>query len=280
MAITTTTRVQDRPRVRLRTNPLKLASTKATVPAKNKYSTSSVDPASGIGTTRTVRQRFYRGVSSIRSFFKSKAGESGSHSSDINNGQAVLIAQKNAAFHSTPHLAKNPLRLQLSAFDMEREMLLRGAAAGVVVNGDHTPGQASPASSHSIISLRRKISQKFVHAFSPPSPTIVVKPELRARPSVQSLANDRSSTASGTLSLQSSGGTAQLHGSTPPTSEGTMAGSPASVLRHDLEIHAPNNQLLVIAEQTDWPRKLSTIHEVDGRQIATIKTVEATAAAK
>lgn len=281
MAIATTTRVQERPRIRLRPNPLKMPSIARAAPtAKHKHSLSSTDPSNVTSTNGKVRKRFYRGMSSIRSFFKSKAGESDSFSSDINTSQAVLITQKGAGFHSTPHLPKNPLRLQLSAFDVEREVLLRGAAAGIVAHDDNIQGQASPASSHSIGSLRRKISQRFLQAFSPPSPTIVVKPELRARPSVQTLAIDRSSTASGTLSLHSSSGTTQLNGSTPPTSEGTMSGSPGSVLRHDLEMHAPHEQLLVISEQSEWPRKLSTVHEVDGQQIATIRTVEATAAAK
>lgn len=113
-----------------------------------------------------------------------------------------------------------------------------------------------------ISSLKRKLSKRFLSTLNIPG-TVVVKPELRRPPSIQTM-----------LSIQSSTGATSIGPipETPPTSEGTITtGSPGSIRRYDLD--------LPLLDQIS-ARKLSTIPELDKKQMTTVKTCEATAAAK
>lgn len=281
MTLTDIARHQERS-IPYRPSPLKVPAVPNGVPpAKTKRTLSSV---SGKGNSK-IRERVSRGVSNIRSFFKSRTGDSDHCINDCPAAQALLISQHGTqvGFSSAPSLTKNPLRLHLTGIDMteqEKHLLLKHGPRSA------EPGlsrQDSPVSLASARSLRRRISQKFRDSFTPSSPTVIRKPELRSRPSVQTICNDRSSQTSGYLSPLSSGSasTTQNHNSTPPTSDGKASGSPGSVRRHEIDLAAANDQLLVLFDHNNvCPRKLSTVHELDNQLIATIKTVEATAAAK
>lgn len=281
MTLADTARHQERAASR-RPNPLKVPPMPVIAfPSKPKRTLSSV---SGNGNQK-IRQRLSRGVSNIRSFFKSRTADSENCNNDYSATQALLISQHGtqAGFSSAPSLTKNPLRLHLTGADtteQEKQLLLKSGTRSA------EPGltrQDCPVSFASAGPLRRRISQRFRDTFIPSSPTIIRKPELRSRPSVQTICHERMSATSGTLSLQSSASasTTQKDSSTPPTSEGTASGSPGSVRRHDIDLAAANDQLLLIFDHNSiCPRKLSTIHEVNNQQVATIKTVEATAAAK
>lgn len=117
-------------------------------------------------------------------------------------------------------------------------------------------------------SLRRKISQRVLATLNPG--TVIVKPELRCPPSVPV--------------FHSSGTTAQLT-ETPPTSEGTTTTvSPGSVRRYEVpsiteKRHDMSTVNLPLTDHSPI-RKLSTIPETDKKQIVSVKTCEATAAAK
>lgn len=278
MTLTDIARQQERTASR-RPNPLKIPSIPGIARPKRTFSS-----VSGNGNSK-IRQRLSRGVSNIRSLFKSRTADSDNYNNDYPPTQALLISQNGtqAGFGSAPSLTKNPLRLHLTGIDMseqERQLLLNSGARSAEPGSNR---QESPLSYNSAGPLHRRISQRFRDTFTYSNPTVIRKPELRSRPSVQTICNDRSSTASGSLSLQGSGSasTTQKHSSTPPTSDGMSSGSPGSVRRHEVDSAAASAQLLVLFDQNNvCPRKLSTIYEVDKQQMATIKTVEATAAAK
>ena len=264
-----------------RPNPLKIPSIPSIPKSKRTLS------SAGSNGNNKIRQRLSRGVSNIRSLFKTRTADSDNYTNDYPATHALLISQDGtqAGFSSAPSLTRNPLRLQLTGVDMteqERQQLLEGGARSV---GPGSARQDSPVSINYGGSLHRKISQRLRDTFTHSSPTIIHKPELRSRPSVQTICNDESSATSDSLSLPCSGSTSttQKCSSTPPTSlsDGTMSGSPGSIRRHEVDLAATNDQLLVLFNHNNTrPRKLSTIHEVDKKQMATIKTVEATAAAK
>ena len=285
MTITDVARGQTRSPHRPRPNPLKLPSlSRISSTNRLKRTLSSGEPQSPGPNGGIIRRKLHRGISSIRSFFKSRIGESDSYDGEKNNTHAVLYTNqgRTAGFSSAPSLTRNPLRIQLTGADVEK-VPSKLAALDQSPAEHEASGQTSPVSTKSVGLLRRKLSQRLMNTFSPSCPTVVVKPELRQRPSVQTIANDRSAVTSGTLSMSSgkrSGSATQNHSSTPPTSEGTLTGSPGSVRKQDFDLAAMNEQLLVLLDRNDAARKLSTIHEVDGKQVATIKTVEATAAAK
>lgn len=262
---------------RLRPNPLQVPTTSATSskpPTKRQHSKLSSDSSSN-----NIRQKFQRGVSNIRTFFRSRPQESEHYDTEHGAAQALLISTDR--FHTASKHGSgstNPLRLHLTGVPMS-EM------GGTFLAETSTLGTApcnTPISYRSVASLRRRISSKLLNSISS-SPTVIVKPELRSRPSVQTICTGRGSASSVSASTQSTTSTTKKDSSTPPTSEGTTAGSPdfpGSVCRQDLDLPATNDQLLVLFEHHNLPRKLSTIQEIDGQQIATIRTIEATAAAK
>ncbi|KAK5098447.1 hypothetical protein LTS08_006580 [Lithohypha guttulata] len=285
MSITNFTRGQDRTTNHLRSNPLKLSAvTKSPSPIDLKRTLSSAEPPMTTTSNGKVRKSLQRGMSSIRSFFKSRVGESDHGSSDNSNGQVVSFTRRGsqAAFNSTPCLMRNPLKLHPTTFDLNKDIPPKETATAMPVPVKEVTGQTIGTPLLPSTSLRRKISLRFMNSFSPASPTVIVKPELRARPSVQTLRVCQSPALSGNTSSQSSSSTSTTlnNGSTPPTSAGTATGSPSSVLHYDMNVAATDNQLLILFEQANLPRKLSTIHEVDGQPNLTIKTVEATAAAR
>lgn len=286
MTLTDVVRRRDQLAGRLLPNPLQFPTVPSTAIAfspKRSLSSTMVSSQSTANYNRNIRQRLHRGMSSIRTFFKSRIGDSDNYTNNTATTDALLVSCNDVqpGFRSTPSLCKNPLMLQLANVDIEKRMAKNESLVHQSPEHELTR-QNTPVSNCSVNSLRRKLSQKFLNTFSPSSPTVIVKPELRSRPSVQTMCNQRSSATSATLSLQSSGSssTKRINDSTPPTSEGTLTGSPGSVRHHELDITATDDHLLVLFEQNNLPRKLSTIHKIDGQQIATIKTVEATAAAK
>ncbi|KAJ9654021.1 hypothetical protein H2198_006876 [Neophaeococcomyces mojaviensis] len=277
MTFTDLSQHRDEAILRPQANPLKLPRFGyLNPPARLHRAQSSLSATTTINAK--IRRRLHRGVSSVRSFFKSRAGRSDTDGSD-NNTQALLISHKgsHAGFSATTTVTKNPLRLHLTAMPSANLGANYSTNSVPLLTDFQSAPQNSQVSNRS--SLRRKLSTKLLSTFNS-SPTVVVKPELRARPSVQTISNARSSTTSSAPSTPSSTSTMQHNGSTPPTSDGTNTGSSGSVLRHELDLSAINNQHLVFFEQNNTQRKLSTIQEIDGNQIATIKTIEATAAAK
>lgn len=246
-------------------------------PTKRQHSKLSSDNGSNI------RQKFQRGVSNIRTFFRSRPQESDHSDTEHGVAQALLVSPD--GFY--PGLKQgsgsaNPLRLHLTGVpmsEMDSTFLAETCTLGSAPCN-------TPISYRSVASLRRRISSKLLNSISS-SPTVIVKPELRSRPSVQTICTGRGSTssasASASASTQSTTSTTKKNSSTPPTSEGTTSGSPGSpgsICRQDINLSATNDQLLVLFEHHNLPRKLSTIQEIDGQQIATIRTIEATAAAK
>lgn len=275
MTITDLVRNPEAGTPRLRPNPLKL-------PHLNTFTSSSKPPTkrqhsklSDESNASNIRQKLQRGVSNIRTFFRSRPQES--DHCDEHDGAQTLLASQDGFHRGFMHRSgsANPLRLQLTGVPLS-EM------DGTFLTESSSHGSApcnTPVSHRSIASLRRRISSKLLNSISS-SPTVIVKPELRSRPSVQTICNGRGSASSASASTQSTSSTTKKNSSTPPTSEGTTSGSPVSICRQDLDLSATNDQLLVLFEQHNLPRKLSTIQEIDGQQIATIKTIEATAAAK
>lgn len=225
-----------------------------------------------------IRLSFQRGISSIKSIFKSRASGSDTTKSE-NTTQALVISQNDGqgGFGTLPAISGNPLRLRLTATPSTDFALSKLVDAVVVSTEAEVTSNSSLVSNSS--GLRRKISTKFLQSFHNPA-TVLVKPELRSRPSVQDICNAHASNTSSTLSTQSSASTTQFHYSSPLTSDSTNTGSPNSVQRHELDVVTANDQILVLFNQRIAQRKLSTIEEIDGNQIAIMKTIEATAAAK
>ena len=148
-----------------------------------------------------------------------------------------------------------------------------------MVYGYHFEEKINPnSSSTGFNSLRRKLSQRVLGTLN--TGTVIVKPELRRPPSIQTM-----------LSVQSSGGTSPVNlAETPPTSEGTVNTNstksfrhhdiiPSTVHRYDLDLSAADNQLYPLVDPIT-ARKLSTIPEADTQQLSAVRMIEATAAAK
>lgn len=256
---------------RLRPNPLKLPNLNGfTFPSKQLARRQHTKLSSGSNGSN-IRQKFQRGVSNIRTFFKSRIQESDACDTEHGAAQALLISQD--AFHTGfgGSMFANPLRLQLTGVPMSE-------IDGDFLADTNDPVPCNTPTSHrSAASLRRRVSSKLLKSITS-SPTVIVKPELRSRPSVQTIYNGCTSASSTSTSTQNSPSTTNKDSSTPPTSEGTFPGSSGSVCR--LDPSTTNDQLLVLFECHNLPRKLSTIQEIDSQQIATIRTIEATAAAK
>lgn len=261
---------------RLRQNPLKLPHLGSlTFPSRPPIKRHRSKLSSGSNGSN-IRQKLQRGVSNIRTFFRSRNQESDHYDNEHGAAQALLLSQDDLQSGLTYNAeCANPLRLHLTNVPMSE-------IDGTFLTGAGTSESApcnTPASRRSVVSLKRRISSKLLGSITS-SPTVIIKPELRSRPSVQTICYERGSASSISASTQSTSSTTKKDSSTPPTSEGTVSGSPGSVRRQDLDLSATSDQLLVLFEHRNLPRRLSTIQEIDGQHIATIKTVEATAAAK
>lgn len=272
MTITDLLRSQEGGPSRLRSNPLKLPGLNSPTfgarltPKRHHSKLSSASSGSNI------RQKLQKGVSNIRTFFKSRVQDSDNNDKDSIAIQGLRISQ-DGSHASFARSASNLLKLQLTGVPMNEL-----DSSSLRDNSTHESVPCNtPVSHRSVASLGRKISSKLLSSIHS-SPTVIVKPELRSRPSVQTVCSGHPPARSTSTSTQSTPSTVQKDSSTPPTSEGTTSGSPTSVYHKDLS--APNDQLLVLFDHNNLPRKLSTIQEIDGQQIATIRTIEATAAAK
>lgn len=274
MTITDLVRNREGVSPRLRPNPLKL-------PQINKFSFASKQPVkrhhskvSSDSNGSNLRHKLQKGVSNIRTFFRSRNQESDPNDTEHLTTQTVTVSQDGSSHSSSKPLtgSTNPLRLKLTGAS------LNDADSAVPTSSckhESVPCN-TPVSHRSIASLRRRVSTRLLSSLTS-SPTVIIKPELRSRPSVQTICYERASMSDNSATTQSTSSTTKKGDSTPPTSEGT---TPGSVYHQDIDPCTTSDQLLVLFDYHNLPRKLSTIHEIDGRQIATIKTVEATAAAK
>lgn len=276
MTITDLVRNPEGPSPRLRPNPLRLPRLNSfTFPSRPTVKRQRSKLSSGSNGSN-IRQKLQRGVSNIRTFFRSRNQDSDHYDTEHGVAQALLISQDGGHSGFTHRTTSaNPLRLHLTTVST------REIEDSILTEADtHESAPCNkPVSYRSVTPLRRRISSKLLASITS-SPTVIIKPELRSRPSVQTICYDRDSTNSTSASTQHTSSTTKKESSTPPTSEGTMPGSPGSVCRQDLDLAATNDQLLVLLDHRNVPRKLSTIQEIDGQQIATIRTIEATASAK
>ena len=133
--------------------------------------------------------------------------------------------------------------------------------------------------SQSLPGLQRRISQRLQQAFGTPGTTIVIRSELRSRPSVKTLTME----SNGVNSMQLSSSPSTIHSgsgsprnrfaSTPPTSEPVTPNSvsyPEGVNLLDLERQPHPNE----------GRLLTPIPEADALPPCSILTVETAAAAR
>lgn len=248
-------------------------------PKRNSQSTATT---ASNGSSAAVKAKLHRGISSFRSFFKSRTqddnvlSEPHSEKSTFACEPAIQTIPLSDSSNVLEHL---PVNLNgISVAPRQEHLDLNRCSHQMAVVQEK--GLKSVAS---VRDLSRKVSRKFRDTILPSSPTVKVRPELRSRPSVQSMHKSRSSDTGPTLSSDShaSTSTLQKHSSTPPTSEGSHSGSvPNSVQRSAPKISLASNDLVVMIQDSNDVRKLSTIPEVDDTQIATVRTVEATAAAK
>lgn len=266
-----------------RSKPLKLP----TIPLMNRQA--QVPPLqSGPGSRGygNKRRRFHRGVTSIRSFFRGRTTEGDGDDSQPHSQTLPpsMDGSHTAIAYSPIDSQQSATRLQLSGLTGEKlQREGQDNTSERIAQHEHSR-KSSPVSITSAQSIRRRISQRFRDTLSPSSPTVIVKPKLRARPSVQLMSVDHSSAISSSSSSNSQGSTSTMQkhtSSTPFTSDGTLSGhSPRSITRVELDLAPASDQLLILSGMNETTRKLSTIQEVDKQYLATIKTIEATAAAK
>lgn len=133
--------------------------------------------------------------------------------------------------------------------------------------------------------LHSKIQHKLQQHFGN-HPTVVVKTGLRSRPSVQTLQNEVpdwvASQMSSSPSTYTSGSGSSPKGankSTPATSDGYPS-SPTSVRHHEGITLVDHDQSIILGPDSVPSSRLSTIPEASASASVSIKTVEATAAAK
>lgn len=128
-------------------------------------------------------------------------------------------------------------------------------------------------------SVRKRLSIALLNPLSS-SLTVKVKREKRARPSVQSLCRSSASEEKTSAQTDSEATTTRNDSSTPPTSDDSPTGSPGSIRRHAVSTSFTAEQILVLFNQRRDVKGTSTLGNVGQRDFPTIRTVEATAAAK
>ena len=133
--------------------------------------------------------------------------------------------------------------------------------------------------------LQTKIQHRLQQTFGG-QPTVVVRSDLKSRPSVQTLQNESpdlvTSQVSSSPSTYNSGSGSSpkgAHKSTPATSEGGPP-TPTSVRRYEGITLVDNDQSLLFDQDAVRVSNLSTIPESTTGTALSIKTVEATASAK
>lgn len=127
--------------------------------------------------------------------------------------------------------------------------------------------------------VKKRLSVALLNPLSS-SPTVKVKREKRARPSVQSLSRSWDSHEGLSLHPDSGATTARADSSTPATSDDSPTGSPGSIRRHVVSSTFTVEQMLVLFNQQREAKRLSVMEEGWKQVPPTIRTVEATAAAK
>lgn len=258
---------------------------------KSATSASSALSAKGSVITRRVK----RGVASMLSFF----GKSDKECTCDSDESTIYISQngKHAGFthandSNATTIVKNPSQLVLIGAshddDEDREDGPRPESPS-----RHTASKFSMSRKPSRLDLRRststsvlynKLQHKILNTFNN-DPTVVVKPSLRSRPSVQTLQNEApdwmpSQLSSSPSTYVDSSGSSPKNANkyTPVTSDG-LPSTPSSVRRYEGISLVDNDQSLLLNYNTVASR-LSTIPENSNQRTATIRTVEATAAAK
>lgn len=225
-----------------------------------------------------MRGKVRRGVSSLMDFLKSK-NEYAEPTTCENDFELPTTEYTTEVEHDFAAVARptNPVTMQINRTSQLPTLLSLTKPSADCVDG-HTLNTSS-SQSCSNITLRRKLSTKILMPFSN-SPTVVVRPQLRDRPSFQTLGDAKSSGGSSpSTPMHLSGSTIKHDGSTPRTSEGTVFNSLDSVRHYNIEVHEDHETVFPL-DQSLSQRKLSTIPEIETQTLPSIKTVEATASAK
>jgi hypothetical protein len=134
--------------------------------------------------------------------------------------------------------------------------------------------------SQSAPGLQRRVSQRFRQAFGNGNCTVVKRPNVRSRPSVQTLAMESAAATSmqlsptpSTINSGNSFWGTHTNASTPLTSDPS---TPRSVVHHDSMDSFDIERRMIMTES----RLLTPIPETSSLPVLTIKTVEAAATAK
>lgn len=246
--------------------------------------------------TRGVR----RGISSMMSFFgavtkaeKDVIVESDDSSNTIHRtcAQAGFIHANDS--HATT-IVKKGSRLLLVGASLDEEPQPEKSATASMAPSRHTaPNSAMASRKPSRLDLHRSMSTPALHAklhhrlqqtFGN-HPTVVIRSGVRSRPSVQTLQTESPDwmppQLSSSPSTYNSGSGSSPKGadkSTPATSDG-LPGTPTSVRHYEGITLMDHDQSLIFNHDAMGPI-LSTIPEATNVASLSIKTVEATAAAK
>lgn len=252
----------------------------------------SLESASTTRSKTSVKSQIKRGVSTIKTILG--LGDVNREPTSQNNSEPTLTLSKS---FPTTYLLENdstattlyrPLNLRLTGMADIPENRTASAATTAV---DHSPSPSSREfqkdqksyhtihRSQSLPGLQRRISQRLQQAFGTPGTTIVIRSELRSRPSVKTFTmesnriNSMHLSSSPSTVYSGSGSPRNRFASTPPSSEPVTPGSisyPEGVSLLDLErrLHPTEGRLL------------TPIPEADALPSSSILTVEAAAAAR
>jgi hypothetical protein len=247
----------------------------------------------GVTDNNNLTTRVRRGVSSIMTFFgrsgKSDEGvvliSDGRELTISRTGQYATFTHRNDSDATT--LIRAPSRLALVGASQDDE--LEQSKSAPATPNVHTRPMALEHSttglhrSPSNPTLQSKLHNKIQQTFGT-QPTVVVRNSLRSRPSLQTLSNNANASASqpSSPSTYTSGSgpfPTVANQSTPATSDSTPA-SPSSVRHYEGISLVDHEQYLVFDHDFLHSSALSTIPEHTWATTLSIKTVEATAAAK
>jgi tRNA A-37 threonylcarbamoyl transferase component Bud32 len=245
----------------------------------------------GVADKNSLTTRVRRGVSSIMTFF-GRSGKSDETALMITDGSELTVnhtGQYAGFTHRNDSNATTLIRSRLALIGASQEdefELSKSAPATPNVQTRPIPATYITTRLHrspSSPTLQTKLHNKIQQTFGV-QPTVIVRNNLRSRPSVQTLSN--SATAWGSQPSSPStytGGSGPspniANQSTPATSDSTPA-SPGSVRRYEGISLVDNEQYLVFDHDFLHSSALSTIPEHTWATTLSIKTVEATAAAK
>lgn len=252
----------------------------------------SLESASTTRSKTSVKSQILKGVSAVKTILG--LSHVNSHSSGLNRSELALNLSQS---FSTTYLMENdseattvhrPLKLRLTGMADIPENHTANAGASTVPTDDQETDAGLPGDkrfrrtvrrSQSLPGLQHRISQRLQQAFGTPYTTVVIRSELRSRPSLKTFtmeSNGMNSTQlSSSPSTMHSGSGSPRHrlASTPPTSEPI---SPRSVS------YPEATNLLDLDRQlrSSEGRLLTPIPEGDALPACSILTVETAAAAR